>query len=141
MQQFQQSHQLNQVQNRMHLLKKAKNSCLQADSRGRIFDYRGAVSAYDKSIEASGAASLPQLQGLATALVADKRPAEAIRRLQAVEGAVGSEGAIGAVELELLIGKVYSQWERHFSSALAVYDGLIEKFPDDFRYGSDMCYH
>lgn len=107
---------------------------VKADARGRLSDYRRAIGAYDKSIEASGVASLPQLQGLATALVADKRPAEAIRRLQAVESTAGADGAVGAVELQLLIGKVYSQWERHFSSALAVYDGLIEKSPDDFRY-------
>ena len=41
---------------------------------------------------------------------------------------------MGPVELQLLIGKVYSQWDKHFASALAVYDGLIEKFPDDFRH-------
>lgn len=29
--------------------------------------------------------------------------------------------------------QVYSQWNRHFVEAQAVYDGLIEKYPDDYR--------
>ena len=55
--------------------------------------------------------------------------------------AAGTSGAVGPVELQLLIGKVYSQWDKHFASALAVYDGLIEKFPDDFRHaGRIACF-
>ena len=46
---------------------------------------------------------------------------------------------MGPVELQLLIGKVYSQWDKHFASALAVYDGLIEKFPDDFRHARHIA--
>ena len=49
---------------------------------------------------------------------------------------------VGIVEVQLLVAKVYSQWENHFSSALAVYDGLIEKNPNDFRYNASLdCPH
>lgn len=112
---------------------------LQADARGRLSDFRGAATAYEKSLEASSAPTLGQLQGLAGALAAEGKQAEAVQKLQSFESAAGSSGAVGTVELQLLIGKVYSQWDRHFASALAVYDGIIEKYPDDFRYSTSPC--
>jgi len=33
----------------------------------------------------------------------------------------------------LSAAQVYSQWERHDAEAMAVYDGIIEKQPSDFR--------
>lgn len=70
------------------------------------------------------------------ALANDKKFEEAVQQLQRYETKAGKSEALGSVELQLLIGKVYSQWDRHFASALAVYDGLIEKYPEDFRYPS-----
>ena len=67
------------------------------------------------------------------ALANDKRHEEAVRQLQKFTSQAGKSEALGAVDLQLLIGKVYSQWDRHFASALAVYDGIIEKYPEDFR--------
>ena len=29
--------------------------------------------------------------------------------------------------------QVYSEWDRHDAEAMAVYDGLIDKYPSDFR--------
>ena len=57
-----------------------------------------------------------------------------MQQLQKYEGQTGKAGGVSAVDLQLLIGKVYSQWDRHFASALAVYDGIIEKYPEDFRW-------
>lgn len=67
-------------------------------------------------------------------LTNDKKYEEAIQQLQKYESLAGKGDALSPVDLQLLIGKVYSQWDRHFASALAVYDGIIERSPEDFRY-------
>lgn len=36
------------------------------------------------------------------------------------------------MQVELLLGKAYSDWG-HVSDAVAVYDQLISKYPNDFR--------
>lgn len=36
------------------------------------------------------------------------------------------------MQVELLFGKAYSDWG-HISDAVAVYDQLISKYPNDFR--------
>jgi tetratricopeptide (TPR) repeat protein len=38
-----------------------------------------------------------------------------------------------AVEVDLLLAKVYAQWKGHVGDAFAVYDKVIEKYPEDFR--------
>ena len=53
-------------------------------------DYRGAATAYEKSIAVSQAPALDQLQGLAGALVGDKRPGEAVQKLQSYESQAGA---------------------------------------------------
>ena len=40
--------------------------------------------------------------------------------------AAGTSGGLGPVEVELLLGKTYSQWRGHTAEALAVYDALTE---------------
>jgi len=67
-------------------------------------------------------------------LVNDKRYEEAVQKLQSFESVAGKSEALGAVDLKLLIAKVYSQWDRHFSNALEVYDGIINDYPNDYRY-------
>ncbi|KAL6758335.1 hypothetical protein V8C86DRAFT_2599960, partial [Haematococcus lacustris] len=37
------------------------------------------------------------------------------------------------VSVELLLAKTYSQWRGHESDALATYDAVIARFPEDFR--------
>eukprot|EP00252_Welwitschia_mirabilis_P009182 TRINITY_DN2152_c0_g1_i7.p1 TRINITY_DN2152_c0_g1~~TRINITY_DN2152_c0_g1_i7.p1 ORF type:complete len:138 (+),score=25.09 TRINITY_DN2152_c0_g1_i7:89-502(+) len=39
---------------------------------------------------------------------------------------------IDPLQIDLLLGKAYSDWG-HIGDALAVYDGLISKYPEDFR--------
>ena len=63
---------------------------LQAEARLRMADYRGAATAYEKSIAVSQAPALDQLQGLAGALVGDKRPGEAVQKLQSYESQAGA---------------------------------------------------
>ena len=75
------------------------------------------------------------------ALANDKKQEEAIRQLQSYVSKAGKSEALGAVDLQLLIGKVYSQWDRHFASALAVYDGIIERYPEDFRCALKSAWH
>lgn len=84
------------------------------------------------------------LKGVAGALVQDGRPEAAVRELQgeaervrarAASGAAAAPGqrGIGAVEVDLLLAKVFSQWKGHTGDALAVYDRVIAENPDDFR--------
>ena len=63
----------------------------------------------------------------------DKRYEEAIQKLQSYEPVAGKSEELGTVDLKLLIAKVYSQWDRHFGDALAVYDSIIEEYPNDYR--------
>ena len=43
------------------------------------------------------------------------------------------------MELELLLGKIYSQWKGHDSQALAAYEAIIRDDPDDFRSAQGLC--
>jgi hypothetical protein len=44
------------------------------------------------------------------------------------------------MQVELLLGKAYSEWGGHSGDAVAVYDGLISSHPDDFRgYLAKVC--
>lgn len=96
---------------------------------------KGAAAAYKQGVEASaGDPSLEMLQGLAATLVTDGRAAEAAEVLDGVKAAgVKEDAAVGRFELELLRGKVFSQWRGHTADAEAVYDALIKTSPDDFR--------
>lgn len=59
--------------------------------------------------------------------------AAALPEAAADAAAAGGAGGLGPVEVELLLGKVYSQWRGHTAEALAVYEGLVSSRPDDFR--------
>jgi len=37
------------------------------------------------------------------------------------------------VAIELLLAKTYSSWRGHDTAALATYDALVARFPEDFR--------
>ena len=41
---------------------------------------------------------------------------------------------VNQAELDLLLGKVYSGWRGHVGDAYDVYDKLIQREPNDFRY-------
>lgn len=61
----------------------------------------------------------------------------------AVTAATGKEGVdsvdrklasdIGAVELDLLLAKVYTKWKGHGTEGIEIYDRLIREDPEDFR--------
>lgn len=107
--------------------------------------YADAADAYKRSIkESGGRADLEQLQGLAGALAGAGREAEAVAAVRSAleeasrgsasaEGAEGAANGVGEVEARLLLGKVYAQWKGHVGDATAVYDELIQKYPEDFR--------
>ncbi|PRW18340.1 tetratricopeptide repeat-containing [Chlorella sorokiniana] len=103
-----------------------------AESQAAQGSWPASVASYRKAWEASGRGSLEILQGLAGALVADGKEADAVAAVQAAQ-AVGGSSGIGEVELALLSGKTYATWRGHAADAVAVYDGLIERFPEDFR--------
>ena len=88
--------------------------------------------AFEKSIALSQAPTLEQLQGLVGALMAEKKPQEALDRLDKLQPSSSGDGA-SQVEVQLLRGKIYSQWDRHFANALETYDSIVQKFPEDFR--------
>jgi len=44
-----------------------------------------------------------------------------------------SAATIDAATLDLLLGKAFASWRGHDNDALAVYDGLIQTSPEDFR--------
>ncbi|XP_028549899.1 uncharacterized protein LOC110103712 isoform X6 [Dendrobium catenatum] len=73
-------------------------------------DYEGSAAAYRSFLSTSKNLNFDVLRGLTNALLAAKKPDE----------------------VELLLGKAYSDWG-HVSDAVAVYDQLISKYPNDFR--------
>lgn len=90
------------------------------------------------------------LRGLTNALLAAKKPDEALQVLLASrehlnieksnDGSMNADRSsletdsqtVDPIQVELLLGKVYSDWG-HISDALSVYDQLISTHPDDFR--------
>lgn len=96
-----------------------------AESQAAQGKYAPSAASYRKAWEASGRGSLEILQGLSAALVADGKEAAAVAAVQEASAPGGSSG-IGASELQLLAGKVFSQWRGHVPDAIAVYDALIE---------------
>lgn len=48
-----------------------------------------------------------------------------MQAVNAVKAADGKEG-IGAVERNLLLGKVFAQWKGHTNDALSIYDIIIK---------------
>ncbi|KAH8936336.1 hypothetical protein BDL97_17G080000 [Sphagnum fallax] len=124
-------------------------------------NYEASATAYRSSIRASPKESLQLQQGLISALLADKKPSEAVGELLAVKARLkesnqqkmtvqkstivegkletgpdvkrNDDEIIDPVQVELLLGKAYSEWGGHSGDAVAVYDGLISSHPDDFR--------
>lgn len=102
-----------------------------------------AVAAYRAGRERARE-DLGLLKGVAGALVQDGKPELAVQELQgeaewvrarAASGEAAEPGqrALGAVEVDLLLAKVYSQWKGHTGDALAVYERVIAENPEDFR--------
>ncbi|XP_078169648.1 tetratricopeptide repeat (TPR)-like superfamily protein [Carex rostrata] len=114
-------------------------------------DYDGSASAFKISLSLSDSIDFEVLQGLTNTLLASQKPDETVKVLlsarekinkQVQQNAAASVNSnsedsqnkpnIDPVQVELLIGKAYSDWG-HLSDAVAVYDELISKHPNDFR--------
>ncbi|XP_020227388.1 uncharacterized protein LOC109808693 [Cajanus cajan] len=108
-------------------------------------DYEGSVAAYRSSVRVSKDIQFEVLRGLSNALLAAKKPEEAVQLLLAYRENSSSENLsknsdskpsdsqnLDPVQVELLLGKAYSDWG-HVSDAVAVYDQLISTHPNDFR--------
>lgn len=59
----------------------------------------------------------------------------------AAEAASAVEEAprLTAIEVDLLLAKVYAQWKGHTGDAFVVYDKVIATYPEDFRYFPLIC--
>ncbi|XP_031376866.1 uncharacterized protein LOC116192451 [Punica granatum] len=116
--------------------------------RTELQDYEGSVAAYKKSSALSKEVNFEVLRGLTDALLAAKRPDEAVQVILASRDLLSSKQSGGVkagnnmsgtekqmldpVQIDLLLGKAYSEWG-HVSDAVSVYDRLISSHPDDFR--------
>eukprot|EP01018_Ginkgo_biloba_P025467 Gb_31482 [translate_table: standard] len=126
---------------------------LLGEVRYSLRDYEGSVVAYRNAIMNSNTESLEILRGLTNALLAANRPNEAVQELLSAREKLrmGKEtqhkGNLGVdeisnqmkdseevdpIQVDLLLGKAYSDWG-HIGDAVAVYDALIAKQPEDFR--------
>ncbi|KAL9247211.1 hypothetical protein vseg_020666 [Gypsophila vaccaria] len=107
-------------------------------------DYEASISAYRSSDKASKKLDFEILRGLTNALLAAKKPDEAVRMLLETRERLSDEQlsdrtstangdqTVDPVQVELLLGKAYSDWG-HISDAVSVYDRLISSHPNDFR--------
>ncbi|KAK9916849.1 hypothetical protein WJX75_007827 [Coccomyxa subellipsoidea] len=96
-------------------------------------DFKRAVAAYKRAAAEAPELDLSLLQGLAEALVSDGRPQEAAEYLLEQRKLAEAGTGVDAVNLELLLGRVYTEWDRHDNEAMAVYERLIDQNPNDFR--------
>ncbi|KAH9607595.1 hypothetical protein KSS87_003243 [Heliosperma pusillum] len=107
-------------------------------------DYEASVSAYKNSNKVSKTVDFEVLRGLTNALLAAKKPDEAVQMLLETRERLNKEQlsdstrtenvdqTVDPVQVDLLLGKAYSDWG-HVSDAVSVYDQLISSHPDDFR--------
>lgn len=107
-------------------------------------DFEGSASAYKSALSISDGNNFEVLRGLTNSLLAAKKPSEAVQVLLKSREQLNdssrtepieldqSKQKVDPIQVELLLGKSYSDWG-HVGDAVAVYDQLISKFPEDFR--------
>lgn len=113
-------------------------------------DYEGSAAAYKSSAKVTKAVDFEVLRGLTNALLAAKKPDEAVQVLlesrqrlkdgKSTDSTIKIESStegndsqdVDPIQVELLLGKAYSDWG-HISDAISVYDQLISSYPSDFR--------
>ncbi|XP_071689167.1 uncharacterized protein, partial [Rutidosis leptorrhynchoides] len=105
-------------------------------------DYEGSAAAYRTSAKISQKMNFEVLRGLTNALLAAKKPDEAVKVLLASRDRLekekenrdnsDTESQLDPIQVELLLGKAYSDWG-HVGDAVSVYDQLISNNPNDFR--------
>ncbi|XP_059639097.1 uncharacterized protein LOC132281406 isoform X2 [Cornus florida] len=116
----------------------------------QLKDYEGSAAAYRNSAMVSKNIDFEVLRGLTNALLAAKKPDEAVQFLLASRERLNIEKSddlnskadsstveaalqkVDPIQVELLLGKAYSDWG-HVSDAVSVYDRLISSHPNDFR--------
>ncbi|XP_058199173.1 uncharacterized protein LOC131314503 [Rhododendron vialii] len=116
----------------------------------QLRDYEGSAAAYRRSAMVSKTNNFDILRGLTNALLAAKKPDEAVQVLLAsrerliaeMSNDLAADGdssekekesqLVDPIQVELLLGKAYSDWG-HVSDAVSIYDQLISNHPDDFR--------
>ncbi|KAI4967316.1 hypothetical protein ZWY2020_028719 [Hordeum vulgare] len=130
---------------------KAEAYRLLGEVKFELKDYDGSSSSYRNSLSSSDSIDFDVLRGLSNSLVAAKKPDQAVevilscrRKLsekrqtrQLDSEAANENGAqesrdIDPIQVDLLLGKAYSDWG-HISDAVTVYDNLIAEHPEDFR--------
>ncbi|KAL9257967.1 hypothetical protein AKJ16_DCAP05010 [Drosera capensis] len=127
-------------------------------------EYEASVAAYKKSamvfllladianpshLQMLGSTNFEILRGLTNALLAAKKPEEAVQVLMQARERLSVEQVndvssetkgsaeetrpqVDPIQVDLLLGKAYSDWG-HVSDAVSVYDQLISNHPNDFR--------
>ncbi|KAK3411209.1 uncharacterized protein LOC104423277 isoform X2 [Eucalyptus grandis] len=120
---------------------------LLGDVKFELKDYEGSAAAYRTASKLSTDINFEVLRGLTNALLAAKKPDEAVRVLLASRDLMNSKKPnveadgntmerskqnVDPIQVDLLLGKAYSDWG-HVSDAVSVYDGLISSHPNDFR--------
>eukprot|EP00240_Pyramimonas_obovata_P005206 CAMPEP_0118933302 /NCGR_PEP_ID=MMETSP1169-20130426/11911_1 /TAXON_ID=36882 /ORGANISM="Pyramimonas obovata, Strain CCMP722" /LENGTH=428 /DNA_ID=CAMNT_0006876045 /DNA_START=51 /DNA_END=1337 /DNA_ORIENTATION=- len=115
---------------------------LLAETKAQEGDYAASAAQYQAALKLSPD-NLELLRGYITvlgrdnkqekavAVIAEVRPRAERRGNQGVEGSASDPA--DAVQLELLLGKVYGEWPGHSADAVAVYNRMIENYKDDFR--------
>ncbi|KAL6639794.1 hypothetical protein ACP70R_022616 [Stipagrostis hirtigluma subsp. patula] len=130
---------------------KAEAYRLLGEVKFELKDYEGSSLSYKNALSSSDNLDFEVLRGLTNSLLAAKKPDQAVEvilscrqkldensqtRLAASEDA-NENGAqkpqdIDPIQVDLLLGKAYSDWG-HIGDAVSVYDKLITEHPEDFR--------
>eukprot|EP00252_Welwitschia_mirabilis_P009181 TRINITY_DN2152_c0_g1_i6.p1 TRINITY_DN2152_c0_g1~~TRINITY_DN2152_c0_g1_i6.p1 ORF type:complete len:417 (+),score=109.42 TRINITY_DN2152_c0_g1_i6:70-1320(+) len=125
---------------------------LLGDVRYELKDYEQSAVAYRTSLKMSDKLLIGSIRGLTNALLAAQKPDQAVQDLLTIKNQLLGQEKMGRsnvdtkekseqtskteeidpLQIDLLLGKAYSDWG-HIGDALAVYDGLISKYPEDFR--------
>lgn len=108
--------------------------------------FEQSAATYRKALKVHPEASITLLRGLVKALILEGRPNEAVQEIIAIRDKLkantqdishkednnGKADEVDPVQIELLLGKAYSDWD-HVRDAVAVYESIITNYPEDFR--------
>ncbi|TVU39907.1 hypothetical protein EJB05_13351 [Eragrostis curvula] len=128
---------------------KAEAYRLLGEVKFELKDYEGSSSSYKNALSSSDNIDFDVLRGLTNSLLAAKKPDQAVEVIlscrqklnensqtrgadPANESGVQKPQDIDPIQVDLLLGKAYSDWG-HISDAVSVYDQLISEHPEDFR--------